>query len=962
MNKASSQALLVVFFAHGTVAAPMFTERDFDLNFINLEKPGVRGVKTNKTLENNLRNQGHHEGVDLVCGVTNQVGSATDKYEDCPAACPYFAQNRKDAKHCTFVCAPPSECAMWNGNKPIPDMIKGSKTCRGPKVSFCSEPYLDGTDSCKRCQSGFLENIEDGQCYFQYWTALYIAGAVVLVLMTVVVVWVVDLCCRETINQDEVKRAQDFRSRSKILMHKDAQGHRHVWPLETNLCKQNVAGAGMLLHFNFQAFLIFWSLAVALTWTILACFHNELFILGTRKFGTPRHNCILVSWGYETQQRLMWTKVVFLVIVYTFSFVSFLLLSIRQQRTYEQLDAEEKSMKDFAFELKGLPPLPGDGNTENLIKESVARCTRTKVIGVSVAWKYDDKEEEAIMNLVKQDQAERERTLNLASPVPESTDPPANMNSLHKKMYNAEKGLLGPDPEEIVEDIEGLLTGLKTSESAFVVFDTEEEKVKAMEVAKNGDIKLKHAGKEYTLTCEDLECEPITINWRNFETSDFFGMFMGFLKGFFTIYLPALAIWFFVFYVPYAWSLYNFNYDNGAELPGFYSIIFTMVVVGGNATMYVVCDMCCDVIGFRYKDTKQVVYMLFYLSACMINVLLDMVVTYYTALKIMVGLDFRTYDGTRIAEIDSFTEQFETYAMQRSLAENTYRYAFPSTMLIPFLIEPVVTILVPYQIGKLIIRTHREVSGTCTEAYIAAFDFDMGRYADILLNVFLALLIFYFPGGYTWSLFYGMFISHIVIYIFDHWRVLNVIPSVKIVSRQVDWWAQVTLVGCCALIMSCLVFKMNCESYSGYCLKTTGLLTACTAAGVAHFIVHLLLLIYLVPVLAHPGEKEDPNKGMKYETLAAEEASSWFSVNPVHCLRSKYIHKDKAHCVFLSVGKEHLLQVNPEIGCFFASEPAETEDFDGGSFLQTVKETSGSFKRGALSLCGVAQEKTNKAE
>ena len=67
--------------------------------------------------------------------------------------------------------------------------------------------------------------------------------------------------------------------------------------------------------------------------------------------------------------------------------------------------------------------------------------------------------------------------------------------------------------------------------------------------------------------------------------------------------------------------------------------------------------------------------MLFYLVACMINVLLDMVVTYYTALKIMVGLDFRTISGQRVAEIESFTEQFETYAMQRSLAENTYRYA-----------------------------------------------------------------------------------------------------------------------------------------------------------------------------------------------------------------------------------------------------------------------------------------------
>merc|ERR1719395_17897 len=160
----------------------------------------------------------------------------------------------------------------------------------------------------------------------------------------------------------------------------------------------------------------------------------------------------------------------------------------------------------------------------------------------------------------------------------------------------------------------------------------------------------------------------------------------------------------------------------------------------------------------------------------MINVFLDMVVTYYTALKVMVGLDFRTDHGERLAEIDVFTEQFETYAMQRSLGENTYQYAWPSTFFLCFVLEPFVTIFFPYQIGKLVIRTHREIRGTCAEAYLMAFEFDLGRYADILLNVFLGILIFYFPGGYTWSLFFGMFISHIVIYLFDHWRVLSVIP------------------------------------------------------------------------------------------------------------------------------------------------------------------------------------------
>merc|ERR550537_288277 len=117
----------------------------------------------------------------------------------------------------------------------------------------------------------------------------------------------------------------------------------------------------MLLHFRFQFFLIVWPLVIAVVWTVLACFHNELFVLGTKRFGTPRHNCILVAWGYETQQRLMWTKVMFCALVYLGSFVSFLWFSVSQKNMYNWLDGENKTQKDFAIELKNVPiDLPGD--------------------------------------------------------------------------------------------------------------------------------------------------------------------------------------------------------------------------------------------------------------------------------------------------------------------------------------------------------------------------------------------------------------------------------------------------------------------------------------------------------------------------------------------------------------------------------------------------------------------------
>ena len=145
---------------------------------------------------------------------------------------------------------------------------------------------------------------------------------------------------------------------------------RDLYPLDTNLLKTPVAGIGVQLHFNFQLlrckdrlssslsrrvsrsgsflfhsggqprfFLIVWALAIGLAWLILALSVDDaLLILGTRRAKTARQNCILVdhsdsrplqhklavlllkstnlsevAWGFETQQRLMWTKIDFVV-------------------------------------------------------------------------------------------------------------------------------------------------------------------------------------------------------------------------------------------------------------------------------------------------------------------------------------------------------------------------------------------------------------------------------------------------------------------------------------------------------------------------------------------------------------------------------------------------------------------------------------------------------------------------
>merc|ERR550537_332573 len=123
-----------------------------------------------------------------------------------------------------------------------------------------------------------------------------------------------------------------------------------------------------------------------------------------------------------------------------------------------------------------------------------------------------------------------------------------------------------------------------------------------------------------------------------------------------------------------------------------------------------------------------------------------MVTTYFMAWAMMTGQGFRTHQGDHLHTVDDFTDRFETYAMQRILAENTFAYSFPSTFLIPFLIEPFITIYFPLKAGQLLVSKHPKVVGWQAEGWLVAAPMEMGRYADILLNVVLGILIFYFPG------------------------------------------------------------------------------------------------------------------------------------------------------------------------------------------------------------------------
>ncbi|CAE8594636.1 unnamed protein product, partial [Polarella glacialis] len=336
----------------------------------------------------------------LTCGQSMKLNASFDMDAVCPKACPYHAENTLVKEFCSSVCVTADKCAHHNPDAPVADDETGA--CRAARVDGCKVPSKDGTDTCLQCDDFFVMK-SDGQCGFKFIYCIIAGVGVLVVLLVVIIYYVWDLNSRSNTNPDGLRRALAFRSSQKYRMQNTSGiSGRRLWPLDTNLCKTSIGGPGLLLHFNFQALVIGWGVVVGLGWIVLAfVVDNDLLVLGSRTYGSPYRNCILVSWGHVTQQRLMWTKIVYVSLVYAFTFIGCLAHGLRQQRIFTTLDATTDTMKDFAAVFTGLPPIKGDEKIEDEIRNCVATATGETVVGVSVCWDYGERKEE-IMNELEQ--------------------------------------------------------------------------------------------------------------------------------------------------------------------------------------------------------------------------------------------------------------------------------------------------------------------------------------------------------------------------------------------------------------------------------------------------------------------------------------------------------------------------------------------------------------------------------
>jgi len=858
----------------------------------------------------------------------------------CPRECPYLVELEE---HCQFRCVTANKCggATVDREATIPDSQLGM--CRRCNVPGCDHCDLSSPDHClpEGCGYGYIYDGLSAGCDALGGPLVIAVKVFLALLVAYVVVWYCDLLLlRGAPNRQGAQEGLRFREATKLMRPAEPGGAgREHYSLCTNLqatANADIAGPGTILHFNFQLLIIVWALVLAGAWYAVAMLAEpDLLLVGLRAAYTPAWMCAVVFWGHEVQRQAMWVKVGFLAFAYVFSFVGAIAYSAVQLGRFRKMD-DHTTMKDFMLLVQGLPKrLGSETSVEEDTKAFLEQATGQKLVGLSVCWDMND-QDELVYKAAEADVAEaegpgRDRGADPRASgdggsggTPSDKQPerprPGVARSALLRLDAALLGLHGVTPEEETrpEQIKSLLAGLWTSGYAFAVFQTEDSRDAALEAGERsrGFDVPGYPGARVTLTCEDVEPDSVSFAHMGLTRSQFVS---NLVWGWLVVGI-AQILWIACVYIPYAYYVATFSYAHGDEPDVWAKVILTLIVVMGNQIMYQVCLFVAQAAGFKFNDTTEVYYTMLYSVTCFVNILADLWITAVLAYRLMLAVDAHTVEGDLLAHLQSYHDIFDTFSMQRSLGMQAWLYNFPGTFLVPYLVEPFVAILLLRHLMVMIVTSHDELTPHQAEQALSIFvPMDMGRYADILLNVLLTTICFFFAPGFVLRTLLALAAAHCWVIVYDHYRVLRCVPSFCYASNVIDRFSQVLLGVPTGVILVALVVKSNCMSgpqeAGPLCVRDAKLLRRAALAFALHLAAYLLCYRCLAsrPRFGSHHEKATDD----YAALSAQTPASWFSANPVHCLRSKFVHEHDPPCVFHVRGKEHLLKANAAIACHF---------------------------------------------
>lgn len=851
----------------------------------------------------------------------------------CPSSCPFMRFDPD--KICHWKCITEEHCLTAPN---MPSSIADRKTgmCVVCQVPGCAECANDA-HHCARCHKDF--DLQDGVCSphtRHTWRAIY---AVLGVLVLVVLWYVIALAFRPVVNEEVLAEALAHRSMAKTRH--DEEGHG-FYSLATDLTSvMTNGGVGVLLHFRYQWMVLLWSLLALLVFGFAAAWNGRLraadVLVMQPTHDEALHACLHVDAGEAVALETMRLHFLYATgVMYVLSTAGAIWLATTQKRKYQEVEDKTTTMADFALWCSGFPAESWSEGAEGHrgLEEEYTSFFRNSawgdsVVGTSVIWDLAplrDAVDKTLNDSLHALDKGRSRRLLVSStgeeigesqdeaPTPQPPQPAISEQSQKGRLAKWARlecvdELWWPSTEEAPQEAEAeaaqdclaAIQGMRTTGSVFVVFRTEGELHTALETP------LPKFRGEWEIEVQHLECEPETVLWDGFSVSNR-ERFWRIVRGIGIIAL-TVVVWCVCFYGPYAYYIVSWQKVAGSSQGGAWEgLLLGLVITVGNQIVYAQCSSVAEGAEFSNRDNRDMLNVLLYTTAVLINTLVDLWL-----------ITIMAHGWQQDSGVDS-KAVIRNPSVQHALFVQLVAYMYPSTLLLPFLLEPVVTAALPYFLGKWLIRSRPGISRWEAEQGLDCPPFDLNRYGDIVINLVLVIVLFFLTSVNMWWACFTMLTSCFVILVWDHCRFLRLSKRTYFSTNHLDILGQYMTALPCALLAGVFVFKLQGgqamvkswekHSFLSYHLEWVIVI----AAFFAHLILHILALRFWVPRLVSPS---NATLNVQYSEAASHIACNWFNSNPVQCLRSMHLHLHQPPHVYHLPGKEYLHKRNEAIHAYY---------------------------------------------
>lgn len=900
-------------------------------------------------------NNASHASDQIACGRHLQMHPSQ---VSCPGACPYL--RAEPTRLCEFKCVAAKDCGDDN---PLTSFANPeSLRCEACLVAACHLCTESSKNECAECHSGF--ELTNGQCISIHRRAWHCFYSFILILAGVVVLYFVQLLRRKLVNLEPLKHGMDFRYLSSIRNPESGS----QWSLKETDLQRNPRPAGLatMLHFRFMGMAMVWGLIIMIVLLIFGAYFQQrpkaLRSYPENTFNACNQNVQDAKEHFLDMETFYFFVTVF---IYLASTAGSLFFAKRQRQSWEAGMADTDTMGQFALVTKGFPILDGSKNVEKDFEAFLRQAPQFEglnIVGVSVCWNYRDKKKE-IDEQIEFEQSKADVTawgesINSARTLDDEEGAKRNCFDPELRCVDYLLGV-GNMPcvkskKEELPDVIEVLDSLKTTEYVFIIFETPHQAAVAKECVDAAP--LKYEGSDIHLYDHDFE--PLTVLWDGWgcPRQEFhMRIAVGWL-----IIISAILLLDIFFYAPYVQYIMSYSDVAGMSQGGFVTgTLLGMLITVCNQIIYQVITLVAQSCGWCNSDKKMRFYVIQYTLAVLFNTCVDL----WTVIILARG--YQVDESLQRQAVDDSTMSAKALAespsIQRALYIQMVAYIFPSCLLLPFLLEPLVAAMAPYYIGRSLVGSRKDVSIQDAEGCLQMQPYDLSRYGDVLVNIMLCCMMFAFTYPNLWQIWLYFLISMAVIYTWDKIRLLRLSFRSYYSSDTMEKAVQGMSALPCGILAACVAFRIYGAKHKGFLEALTtepspnlmelggteilveafGILTRhtivpiCVGTFFVHCLIHWSLLNHFVYDSTEDADVKQTDAAdlertrsahtKSFDELASAMPASWFTINPVHCLRSKYKYSkdpkysgtDNPPCSYYQIGKPFLIKSNPKVGVFF---------------------------------------------